>query len=67
MYFLFTYIQSFLVMYMVVASFGATTMCLFEPVSVLWPRLVSGGSFGRVKNNSGAVASKAPSSDSHDG
>ena len=39
LYFLFSYIQNFLVLYMVVASFGATSMCLFEPLSVLQPRL----------------------------
>jgi len=40
LYFLFTYIQSFLVLYMVVAAFGAASMCMLEPVAVLWPRLV---------------------------
>jgi hypothetical protein len=40
LYFLFTYIQNFLVLYMVVAAFGATSMCLLEPLAVHWPRLV---------------------------
>jgi hypothetical protein len=32
LYFLFTYIQNFLVLYMCVASFGATSLVLYEPL-----------------------------------
>jgi hypothetical protein len=35
LYFLFTYIQNFLVLYMCVASFGATSMVLYEPLQGL--------------------------------
>jgi len=37
----FKYVQSFLVLYMVVASFGAAAFCLHDPLAHYWPRAVA--------------------------
>jgi hypothetical protein len=41
LYFLFKYIQNFLVCYMVIASFGAVSICVYEPLALHWSPLVT--------------------------
>ena len=48
LYFLFSYIQNFLVLYMAFASFGSVSMTLYEPLAVHWSPFVQRMRCGRL-------------------